>query len=152
MTSLQLSPSQAASELLARRKARQTLLAFTEYTNPIYRAAPHHDLIAKALEAVERGDIKRLMICMPPRHGKSELASRRFPAWCIGRNPERQLIAASYNSDLANDFGREVRNVVASPEYAALFDTHVWRRTARLQTVGIRMRAGCMWRLVWELL
>lgn len=63
------------------------------------------------------------MICMPPRHGKSELASRRFPAWCIGRNPARQVIAASYNSDLANDFGREVRNVVASPEFRVLFDT-----------------------------
>lgn len=122
MTSWQPSPQRAAAELLARRRARAGLRAFTEYTNPAYVAAAHHDLIAQRLEAVERGEIKRLMICMPPRHGKSELASRRFPAWCIGRNPERQIIAASYNSDLANDFGREVRNVVASPEFRALFD------------------------------
>jgi predicted phage terminase large subunit-like protein len=78
-------------------------------------------MIAEKLEAVARGEIKRLMICMPPRHGKSELASRRFPAWFLGRNPSKQVIAASYNSDLANDFGREVRNIVASPEFQNLF-------------------------------
>lgn len=58
---------------------------------------------------------------MPPRHGKSELASRRFPAWYLGRHPDKQIIAASYNSELASDFGREVRNIVASPEYSKLF-------------------------------
>jgi predicted phage terminase large subunit-like protein len=118
-----LSPQQAASELLARRRARETLIDFTRYTNPAYQAAGHHRRIAEKLEAVERGEIKRLMILMPPRHGKSELASRRFPAFYIGRNPGKQIIAASYNSDLANDFGREVRNIVASPEFGALFQT-----------------------------
>lgn len=122
MTSLQLSPQEAAAELLKRRQARAGLLPFTQYTNPAYVAAPHHRLIAEKLEAVERGEIKRLMILMPPRHGKSELASRRFPAWFIGRNAGKQIIAASYNSDLANDFGREVRNIVGSPEFVALFD------------------------------
>ncbi len=58
---------------------------------------------------------------MPPRHGKSELASKRFPAWCLGRDPKRQIIAASYNSDLANDFGRNVRNIVAEPEFSQVF-------------------------------
>ncbi len=102
-------------------KSRRTLLAFTEYTNPAYRRAIHHELIADRLEAVERGEIDRLMIFMPPRHGKSELASKRFPAWCLGRNPSRQLIAASYNSDLANDFGRNVRNIVGSEEFGEVF-------------------------------
>jgi predicted phage terminase large subunit-like protein len=78
-------------------------------------------LIAEALEEVERGDCDRLMIFMPPRHGKSELASKRFPAWCLGRDPKRQIIAASYNSDLANDFGRNVRNLVAEPEFSQVF-------------------------------
>lgn len=122
---MQLSQQAAASELLARRKARASLLGFTQYTNPAYVAAPHHALIADALEGVERGEIKRLMITMPPRHGKSELASRRFPAWCLGRNAEKQIIAASYNSDLANDFGREVRNIVHSPEFGALFNVEL---------------------------
>lgn len=85
--------------------------------------AGHHHLIADKLEAVAAGKIKRLMIFMPPRHGKSELASKRFPSWFIGNNPKRNIIAASYNSDLATDFGREVRNIVASKNYRALFDT-----------------------------
>lgn len=118
---MQVSRQAAAAELLARRRSREGLLAFTGYTNSAYQAAPHHTMIAEKLEAVARGEIKRLMICMPPRHGKSELASRRFPAWFLGRNPSKQVIAASYNSDLANDFGREVRNIVASPEFQNLF-------------------------------
>jgi predicted phage terminase large subunit-like protein len=103
------------------RQARNSLLAFTEYTNPLYKRAQHHEQIAARLEAVERGEIDRLMIFMPPRHGKSELASKRFPAWCLGRDPMRQIIAASYNSDLANDFGRNVRNIVAEPEFGQVF-------------------------------
>lgn len=103
------------------REARQSLLAFTEHTLPQYQRAAHHELIAEKLEAVEAGKIDRLMIFMPPRHGKSELASKRFPAWCLGRNPKRQIIAASYNSDLASDFGRNVRNLVAEPEFREVF-------------------------------
>lgn len=103
-------------------KARRSLLSFTEYTLPQYQRAAHHELIAEKLEAVERGEIDRLMIFMPPRHGKSELASKRFPAWCLGRNPKRQIIAASYNSDLANDFGRNVRNIIAEPEFQQVFN------------------------------
>lgn len=80
-------------------------------------------MIADKLEAVARGEIKRLRIHMPPRHGKSELASIRFPAYFMGRHPRRNIIAASYNSDLASDFGRKVRNIVAGREYKAIFDT-----------------------------
>ena len=101
--------------------AKRSLLRFTEYTNPLYQGANHHKLICDKLEAVERGEIDRLMIFMPPRHGKSELASKRFPAWCLGRDPKRQIIAASYNSDLANDFGRNVRNIVADKEFGEVF-------------------------------
>lgn len=105
--------------------ARRSLIYFTQHTNPQYQPAPHHKQIAEALEAVERGELLRLMICMPPRHGKSELASRRFPAWFLGRNPDKQIIAASYNSDLAGDFGREVRNIVAEPEYKEVFSVRL---------------------------
>lgn len=108
-------------ELQARQTARTSLLGFTRYTMPRYRTSRHHEMIAAKLEAVERGKISRLMIFMPPRHGKSELASRRFPAWFLGRNPQAQFISASYNSELAGDFGRDARNIVASPEFGALF-------------------------------
>lgn len=117
-----ITPKDAAKELLTRRKSRESLIEFAKYTNSAYIPADHHSLIADKLEAVERGDIKRLIICMPPRHGKSELASRRFPAYYLGRNKDKQIIAASYNSDLSSDFGREVRNIVDSAEYQALFD------------------------------
>lgn len=116
-----VSPQEAAQELLKRRAARTKLIDFARYTLPTYEEAAHHHMIAERLEAVERGDIRRLMIFMPPRHGKSELASRRFPAWYMGRNPGIEIISASYNSDLAADFGREVRAIVASDEYQALF-------------------------------
>lgn len=108
--------------MVKQERSRRSLIAFTNYTNPLYTSAAHHRLIADRLEAVERGEIDRLMIFMPPRHGKSELASKRFPAWCLGRNPTRQVIAASYNSDLASDFGRNVRNIVASPEFGQIFN------------------------------
>lgn len=113
------------TEAQKRNLAREKLLGFTEYTNPGYIAAQHHKQITEHLEALERGDIDRLMIFMPPRHGKSELASRRFPGWYLGRHPDKQIIAASYNSELASDFGREVRNIVASPEYNRLFDVRL---------------------------
>ncbi len=102
--------------------AKDSLIDFTRYTYRDYRPAPHHRLIAEKLEAVERGEIKRLMIFMPPRHGKSELASIRFPAWFLGRNPTRSIIAASYNSDLAGDFGYKVREVVRKNHFSNVFD------------------------------
>jgi len=102
--------------------ARRDLLSFTKYTFPGYRPAPHHKLIADTLDEVAAGTKKRVMIFMPPRHGKSELSSRRFPAYFLGRNPEKSIISASYNNDFAADFGREVRGLVASAKYRALFN------------------------------
>lgn len=110
-----------ARELLRRKRASENLIRFTEYTLPSYEAAAHHQMIAEKLEAVERGDIDRLMINMPPRHGKSELASRRFPAWFLGRNPKATIMSASYNIDKANEFGGEVRDIVKSQVYQNLF-------------------------------
>lgn len=86
-----------------------------------YSVQKHHRVIAATLEAVERGEIKRLIITMPPRHGKSELASKRFPAWCIGRNPNKHIILASYNDDLAKEFGRKVRDIVGTKTFGQIF-------------------------------
>jgi predicted phage terminase large subunit-like protein len=106
---------------MRRRAARQSLIDFTCYTKPDFLVGEHHLQIAQALEEVERGECDRLMIFAPPRHTKSELASRRFPAWYIGRHPDKQLIAATYSGDFALDFGRDVRGVVQSEEFSALF-------------------------------
>jgi predicted phage terminase large subunit-like protein len=107
--------------LLQRLEARDSMMDFVVETMPEYSVASHHRLIVDRLEAVERGDIRRLMLFMPPRHGKSELASKRFPAWFLGRNPARQIISASYNSELAGDFGRAVRNIIAEDTYQEIF-------------------------------
>lgn len=117
----EIAPNEAAQELLDRKRGRETLIGFTEYTMPKYTADPFHHLVAEKLEAVERGEIKRLMIFAPPRHGKSELSTRRFPAWFLGRNPDRNIISASYNADFAKGFGRQVRDIIESPEFNRLF-------------------------------
>lgn len=115
-------PALAADELLRRRQARRSLISFTEYTKADFKPAQHHRWIADALEKVERGEIKRLMLFMPPRHGKSELASRRFPAWYLGRNPTKQLITATYSTEFAEDFGRDVKEIVRDGDFRMLFD------------------------------
>jgi Uncharacterized protein conserved in bacteria len=115
----------AAMELLKRKDAAENLIAFTEYTFPRYQTAKHHRIIAGQLERIERGEIDRLMLLVPPRHGKSELASKRLPAWYLGRQPHRQFLSVSATEGLASDFGREVRNIIGSPEYQAIFDTRL---------------------------
>lgn len=114
---------QIAREYLRRIDAAESLIEFTEYTFPRYRTAGHHEVIAGQLERVERGEIDRLMLLVPPRHGKSELASIRLPAWYLGRQGHKQFLSVSATEGLASDFGRAVRNTISSPEYRAIFDT-----------------------------
>lgn len=83
--------------------------------------ARHHRLINDRLEAVARGEISRLIILAPPGTAKSSYASVLFPTWYLGRRPGANLIAVSYNSDLAKTFGRRCRQIVRSPEYAEVF-------------------------------
>jgi hypothetical protein len=116
-----MTPLMAAEELLRRKRAQANLIPFTEATFPRYRTAEHHRQIAGQLERVANGEIDRLMLLVPPRHGKSELASHRFPAWYLGRSPESQFISVSATESLATDFGRNVRNTINSLEYRAVF-------------------------------
>ncbi len=101
--------------------AHSRLISYAAYQWPGYKASRHHRLIARHLEAVERGDITRLMIFMPPRAGKSMLVSEFFPAWYLGRNPNHYLIAATYAQELADDFGRKVRNQIADAAFHQIF-------------------------------
>jgi predicted phage terminase large subunit-like protein len=101
--------------------AHSRLISYAAYQWPGYRDAEHHRLIARKLEQVERGEISRLMITMPPRHGKSMLASEFFPAWYLGRNPDHYVIAATYAQELADDFGRKVRNQIIDPSFNGIF-------------------------------
>lgn len=103
------------------RQARTNLLDFTRFTMPEYRVNWHHRLICQKLDEFIEGKNKRLIIACPPRHGKSELVSRRFPAYILGRNPDAKIIACSYGSDLASLLNRDVQRIISSPEYAELF-------------------------------
>jgi predicted phage terminase large subunit-like protein len=122
----------AIKRAIAAREARDSLIRFTEFTMPHpadlensdisrYMPAEHHRLIAEKLEAVERGDILRLIITIPPRHGKTELTSDRFTAWFVGRDPYREVMLATYNQTFAEDRGRKIRDIMQSPEYAQVF-------------------------------
>ena len=122
----------AAKRLIAIKKAKNSILDFTKLTMPSpedpdntdlsrYSAAKHHEVICAALEEVEAGRIQRLIITMPPRHGKSELASRRFPAWFLGKDPYRHMIFATYNDEFASDFGRHVRDTMKSDVFKQAF-------------------------------
>jgi predicted phage terminase large subunit-like protein len=86
-----------------------------------YTPARHHELLIERLEAVERGDLTRLMILMPPGSAKSTWASVLFPPWYLGRNPRKNIITASYAQRLSRRFGKRCRNLVAGPEFRQTF-------------------------------
>ena len=97
--------------------ARARLIPFTRRMFPRYEAARHHYLIADALEAVERGALDRVILTLPPRHGKSELASVHYPAWYLGRNPDHRVITTSYSASLAHRFSRRSRSLLTEPTW-----------------------------------
>lgn len=111
----------AALEERAILQARTRFLPYIEHLNPMFVRGRHHELVAEHLEAVDRGDIKRLMVFMPPRASKSMMISQYFPSWYIGRHPTQQILSISYNIDLVSFFGRFVRNTVSSDDYRAIF-------------------------------
>ena len=117
----QISKKEVAKELLRRRNARNHLLDFTTFTKSDYVTNWHHKLICEKLDKFVSGEIKRLIVCMPPQNGKSELVSRRLPAFLFGKNPNCRIISCSYSADLAQRMNRDVQRIVSSPEYATLF-------------------------------
>jgi len=83
----------------------------------------HHQIMADAFERVAKGELRRLIINMPPRHTKSEFASYLLPAWFLGIHPGKKIIQTAHTAELAVGFGRKVRNLVQSPVYEKVFDT-----------------------------
>ena len=107
------------ADLLA--AAGEDLGLYISLAYPNFRMSGHHQRIVEALEDVARGLCKRLIISMPPRHGKSLITSEHFPAWYLGRNPDHYVISATYGQELASDFGLKVRNQVGDPLYQAVW-------------------------------
>jgi len=104
-----------------RKVGQNDLLSFADHVYPGYKVGPHHKRLAKIFEDIANGKKKRVIVNIAPRHGKSELISYLAPAWFLGKYPHKKVIMASHTADLAVDFGRRVRNLVADERYKDIF-------------------------------
>jgi len=103
------------------REARRSFEQFVYFTKPDYKTNWHHKLMMRKLQDFAEKKILRLMIFTAPRHGKSELVSRRLPAFILGQRPDDKIIATSYGDTLASSMNRDVQRIIDSPEYAKIF-------------------------------
>lgn len=101
--------------------APKRFACFLGYANPKYQAEWFHILIADYCQKLFEGKIKKLMLFMPPQHGKSEIISRNFPAWALGRDPDLKIVGSSYSADLAEQFSRAIQRTIDSEEYQSIF-------------------------------
>ncbi len=115
-----------AEELERRRHAercRNDLIAFCKHMQPDYKVGKHHRILANLLMEIADGKKDRICVNIPPRHGKSQLVSIYFPAWFLGKHPDKKVLMVSHTTDLAVDFGRKVRNIIDSDAYRSVFPT-----------------------------
>lgn len=94
---------------------------FVRYTYPDYQLKWFHKIVCEWLDKLSNREIKKLMIFLPPQHGKTELSSRRFPAYLLGKNPSEKIILGSYNSTKAGEFVTDCKKVMNSNEYQSLY-------------------------------
>jgi predicted phage terminase large subunit-like protein len=117
---------QIAETLEARRLAqrcRDDLIEFCKYMQADYKVGKHHRILANILMDLAEGQKDRVCVNIPPRHGKSQLVSIYFPAWFIGKFPNKKILMVSHTADLAVDFGRKVRNIIDTDNYRNIFPT-----------------------------
>ena len=103
------------------KQIRTDFLTFVKHMWPDFIEGRHHQIFAEKLEQVARGEVKRLIVNMPPRHTKSEFASTYFPSWILGRNPKLKVMQITHTAELAFRFGRRVRDLIDSEDYQAVF-------------------------------
>jgi predicted phage terminase large subunit-like protein len=134
----------------AKRLARNSLLQFTLFTKPDYEASWHHVRLCAFIDAFFADPTAQIAIVnMPPQHGKSEIISRRLPAYLLGRNPDLPIIACSHTSDLAGAMNRDVQRIVDEERYAALFpETQLFGRHVRADVMGNYLRNSDMFEVV----
>ena len=136
-------------ELILRSLARKCLADFALYTDPLYRLNWHHALLCEHLDRFVAKEITRLMVFMPPRHGKSELVSRKLPAFIFGKNPDASIIATSYSADLAGRMNRDVQRIIDSECYREVFpDTMLYGRNIRSVAGGSYLRNSDIFEVV----
>jgi predicted phage terminase large subunit-like protein len=100
-------------------------IEFAKYVYPNFKVGPHHKKLAKIFQDVVDGKKKRVIINIAPRMGKSEFSSYLFPAYFLGQDPSKKIIMATHTAGLSEDFGRRVRNLLESEEYAEIFPNAV---------------------------
>ena len=101
--------------------ARRNFADFVLYMHQNYQMKWFHSLICDKLTAFSEGKIKKLMVFMPPQHGKSELTTRLFPAYHLGKKPDSKVVVTSYNTTLASRFNRDIQRVIDTQDYHAIF-------------------------------
>ena len=109
------------AQLEKNEACQDNFLTFVRSMWPDFIAGRHHYIIAEKLQRVAKGELKRLIINMAPRHTKSEFASFLFPAWMMGRNPRMKIIQATHTTELAVNFGRKTKNLIDSDDYKMVF-------------------------------
>lgn len=111
------------------QQSQKNLIDFSIATDSNYQDTWFHESMAvifqSALKKVENGEDVRIILTVPPRHGKSELATKKFPAWMLGKHPEWPIIVASYSGELAVDFGHGTREIMQSGQYQSIFKTRL---------------------------
>jgi len=111
------------AEKKIQNSAKNDFLSFVKCVWPEFIEGSHHRLVAEKFNKLSKGELKRLIMNMPPRHTKSEFASNYLPAWMIGKNPKLKIIQATHTAELAIRFGRKAKHVIDSPEYQEVFET-----------------------------
>ncbi len=114
-----------------REKAQNNFMEYVKQMWPGFIHGRHHALMAKKFEQIASGEIKRVIINMPPRHTKSEFASYLFPSWYLGKFPHKKIIQCSNTGELAVGFGRKVRNLVGSEAYSKVFPDVTLRQDSK---------------------
>jgi predicted phage terminase large subunit-like protein len=106
-------------------RCRESFIFFVKQMWPGFISGKHHGIMAEAFERVASGELKRLIINMPPRHTKSEFASFLLPSWFLGKYPEKKIIQTAHTAELSVGFGRKVRNLVSSEDFQKVFATRL---------------------------
>jgi len=121
-TEVQLQREVLEEQLRKLDLAEKRFIPFVKHVWPEFIEGDHHRKIAKKFEDIANGKIKRLIVNMPPRHTKSEFASYLFPAWMVGKNPKLKVIQTTHTGELAVRFGRKMKNLVDTSEFAQVFE------------------------------
>ena len=102
-------------------KCQNDFIEFVKHMWPECILGRHHKIIGDKFNKIAQGKLKRLIVCLPPRHSKSEFASTYFPAWMMGRKGDLKIIQTTHTAELAVRFGRKVRNIIDSDDYSQIF-------------------------------